>query len=176
MSSYKALLSVFSKDRVGLISDITGTLFDLGVNLEDTSFAVLGSGGGLTSILEVPDDMSTNQVAGEIAALSGFENADIDVKRLSLPESDTPPKDITHRIKCEGQDQPGLLARMTEVFIDFEANIVRLKSDHIEGDEEDHFITRFSVSIPDHKADACLTTLGNITERLGQKLSFEKIG
>ena len=175
MSTYKALLSVFSTDRVGLISDITGTLFDMGINLEDTSFAVLGPGGGLTSIIEVPEDMSTEEIAERVATLPGFEQADIDVKRMSLPESETPPTSITHRIRCEGQDQPGLIARLTEVFIDYEANIVRLKSDLVDQDGQDHFITRFSVYIPDHKASACLTTLGNITERLGQKLTYERV-
>ena len=175
MSTYKVLLSAFSTDRVGLISDITGSLFDMGINLEDTSFAVLGPGGGLTSILEVPEDISTDEIANRVASLPGFEKADIDVKRMSLPESETPPTDITHRIKCEGRDQPGLIARLTEVFIDFGANIVRLKSDLVEQDGQDHFITRFSVNIPDQKADACLTTLGNITERLGQKLTFERV-
>jgi len=175
MSTYKVLLSAFSTDRVGLISDITGSLFDMGINLEDTSFAVLGPGGGLTSILEVPEDISTDEIANRVASLPGFEKADIDIKRMSLPESETPPTDITHRIKCEGRDQPGLIARLTEVFIDFGANIVRLKSDLVEQDGQDHFITRFSVNIPDHKADACLTTLGNITERLGQKLTFERV-
>lgn len=175
MSTYKALLSVFSTDRVGLISDITGTLFDLGINLEDTSFAVLGSGGGLTSILEVPEDLTTDEVAERISTLPGFESADVDVKRMSLPIGETPPTSITHRIRCEGQDQPGLIARLTEVFIDFDANIIRLKSDLVEQDGQDHFITRFSVNIPDNKADACLITLGNITERLGQKLTYEKV-
>jgi len=36
------LVSVFCPDRKGLISDIAGRLFELGGNLGDTTFAVLG--------------------------------------------------------------------------------------------------------------------------------------
>ena len=172
MSSYKALISVFSKDRVGLISEVTSLLFDEGINLEDTSFAVLGSGGGLTSVVDVPSHLSPDILAADIRSLEGMGDADVDVKRFSLPDEETPPTEITHRILCEGEDQPGLLARLSEVFLDYGANIVRLKSDHVDTDKGTHFVTRFAVSIPQNKADACLATLGNTAEGLGQKLTF----
>ena len=39
-----ALISIICEDHPGLIADVTGRLFDLGVNLGDTTFAVLGGG------------------------------------------------------------------------------------------------------------------------------------
>ena len=122
MADYKALLSVFSKDRVGLISLVTGHLFDKGVNLDDV---------------------------------------------------DTPPTEVTHHIHCEGPDQPGVLARLSEVFIDFDANIVRLKSDQVEQEGKKKFITRFSVYIPETRVNNCLAALGNTASALGQTLSAE---
>ena len=41
MTTYKALLTVFSPDRVGLISEVSGLLFDQGINIGDTSFSIL---------------------------------------------------------------------------------------------------------------------------------------
>lgn len=143
MSSYKALLSVFSKDRIGLISLLSGHLFDKGVNLGDTSFAVLGKGCAFTSILEIPTELSERELAAELASLDGMQDADIDLRRFAFDEAETPPSQITHHIRCEGEDQPGLLARLTEVFIDFDANIVRLKSDQVREDEQTRFITLY---------------------------------
>jgi len=175
MNSYQALLSVFSSDRVGLISEVTSHLFNQGVNLGDTSFAILGKGGEFSSIIEVPSHLSETELTEELSSLEGLKGADIAVKRISLPDVQAPSTEITHNIQCEGRDQPGLLARLSEVFTDFGGNIVRLKSDHVEAEEGWHFITRLSVNIPASRADNCLAALGNTAAELGQKLVSEKI-
>ncbi|MAL78998.1 MAG: amino acid-binding protein [Sneathiella sp.] len=176
MSTYKALLSVFSKDRVGLISLLTGHLFDKGINLGDTSFAILGKGGEFTSVIEIPQELSEQELVQELASLDGMADADIDIRRFAFEEAETPPTQITHHIRCEGQDQPGLLARLTEVFIDFDANIVRLKSDQVVQNGETRFITLFSVYIPAERVESCLAALGNTAIPLGQMLTFEAAG
>ncbi|WP_373083752.1 glycine cleavage system protein R [Sneathiella sp.] len=173
MTQYKALLSVFSNDRVGLISLVTGHLFDKGINLGDTSFAVLGKGGEFTSIIEIPDDLTESILMAELRSLDGLSEADIDVRRFRLADVTTPPTEITHDIKCEGSDQPGLLARLSEVFIDFEANIVRLKSDQVNTPGGMKYVTLFSVNIPPQRANSCLAALDNTASALGQSLSYE---
>ncbi|TNE34512.1 MAG: amino acid-binding protein [Alphaproteobacteria bacterium] len=173
MSSYKALLSIFSPDRVGLISAVSGHLFDRGINLGDTSFAILGKGGEFTSILEIPDDLDGADLTRELQSLDGLFDADIDLRRLSLGDVETPPNRITHHIRCDGADQPGLLARLSEVFIDFDANIVRLKSDQVATPEGLRFSTLFSVNIPPARAVSCLAALDNTAAALGQVLTFQ---
>ena len=102
-----------------------------------------------------------------------MKNADIDLRRFSFDDVDTPPTEVTHHIHCEGPDQPGVLARLSEVFIDFDANIVRLKSDQVEQEGKKKFITRFSVYIPETRVNNCLAALGNTASALGQTLSAE---
>ncbi|MCG8490465.1 MAG: hypothetical protein MI743_02520 [Sneathiellales bacterium] len=175
MASYQALLSVYSKDRVGLISEVAGLLFDKGVNLGDTSFAILAKGGEFSSVIDVPSDVSEEELETGLRSLKDLQNADIQVKRFSVLDAETPPTEITHRIKCEGEDQPGLLARLCEVFIEYDANIVRLKSDHREQPRGAVFTTRFSVNIPQNRAANCLAALANTAEGLGQSLSSETV-
>ncbi|MBL4741138.1 MAG: hypothetical protein JKY12_09085 [Sneathiella sp.] len=175
MKSYQALLSVYSNDRVGLISEVTGYLFDRGVNLGDTTFAILGKGGEFTSIIEIPDELTESEMTNELTSIESLKDAEVHVKRFSIRDADTPPTDITHRIKCEGEDQPGLLARLSEVFINFDANIIRLKSDRTETKTGTHFITRFSVNIPQKRASNCIAALGNTAEGLGQHLTAEEV-
>lgn len=175
MVSYKALLSVYSKDRVGLISDVAGLLFDKGVNLGDTSFAILAKGGEFSSVIDVPADVSEEELETGMRSLDTLQNADIQVKRFSVPDAETPPTEITHRIICQGEDQPGLLARLCEVFIEYDANIVRLKSDHIERADGALFTTRFSVNIPENRTANCLAALANTAEGLGQTFGSEML-
>ncbi len=49
-----ALVSILAQDRVGFVSEIADHLFEAGVNLGDTSFAVLGTGAELTAVCELP--------------------------------------------------------------------------------------------------------------------------
>ena len=44
------LVSVLSSDKTGLVSAISGCLFDLGINLGSTSFTILGSGAKFTAV------------------------------------------------------------------------------------------------------------------------------
>ncbi|WP_025896972.1 ACT domain-containing protein [Sneathiella glossodoripedis] len=106
MATYKALLTVFSPDRVGLISEVTGLLFDHGVNIGDTSFSILGKGGGFNSIVEIPQDLSEQDLINALKSLASLIDADIDLKRFSLPDQEAPPKSVTHQIWFEGSDQP----------------------------------------------------------------------
>jgi len=173
MATYRALLSIFSQDRVGLISLVTGHLFDRGINLGDTSFAILGNGGEFSSAIEVPSEISEETLCAELGSLEGLGDADIDVRRFDLANAKTPPTDITHHIQCEGPDQPGLLARLSEVFIDFDANIVHLKSDQSDTNSGTRFITQLAVYIPPNRAANCLAALSNTAENLGQALTSE---
>ena len=54
-----ALVSILAQDRVGLVSEVADHLFDAGVNLGDTTFAVLGSGAESTAVCELPNGLAS---------------------------------------------------------------------------------------------------------------------
>jgi len=75
---------------------------------------------------------------------------------------------ITHRIEITGEDSPGLIARLSEVFVTYGANIVRLNSERIPGGtgRAGRYVSRLAVSIPPEKAQACLATVANTAGEL----------
>jgi glycine cleavage system transcriptional repressor len=73
---------------------------------------------------------------------------------------------ITHIIDVVGGDRPGLVARLTEAFQDYDANIVRMNSTRLPGSGDDaDYMTRFEVYIPE-RADACLAAIDNTAQQL----------
>ena len=52
-----ALVSILCRDHPGLIAAIAGRLFDIGANLGDTTFAVLGGAAEFNSVCELPDEV-----------------------------------------------------------------------------------------------------------------------
>ncbi len=166
------LISVFCSDRTGLVAAIAGRLFDVGANLGDSSFAMLGTGAEFTSICEIPHDLKAAEVEAELAALPVLAGARISVRPFELEAAHGPLGRITHRVVVSGGDRPGLVARLSEVFGEFQANIVRMDAQRVP--DQGVYITRFSVSIP-NRVDACLATIGNTAGELNLSCHVEEV-
>ncbi|CAA7623574.1 conserved hypothetical protein [Candidatus Terasakiella magnetica] len=166
------LISVFCPDRTGLVAAITGRLFELGANLGDTSFAMLGGGGEFTSVCDLPADVLVHEVNAALTAMPELKDARISVRAFELDASHGPLGRITHRVVVSGGDRPGLVARLSEVFGQFQANIVRLDAQRVP--EQDIYVTRFSVSIPS-RVEACLATIGNTAGELHLSYHVEEV-
>jgi glycine cleavage system transcriptional repressor len=166
------LVSVFCSDRTGLVAAITGCLFDLGADLGDSSFAMLGSGAEFTSVCELPASVNAEEVEGELAALPVLAGAKVAVRPFEMEAAHGPAGTITHRVVVSGGDRPGLVARLSEVFGEFQANIVRMDAQRIP--DQGVYVTRFSVAIP-ARVEACLATVANTAGELNLACSVEAV-
>ena len=166
-----ALVSIICEDYTGLIAEVTGHLFDLGVNLGDTTFAVLGGAAEFTSVCEVPRGLDLASVEKDLRTLAGLARqtrAKITVTPFGFSVVHGESARITHRIEITGEDSPGLIARLSEVFVGYGANIVRLNSERVPGGggRGDRYVSRLAVSIPPEKTQACLATVANTAAEL----------
>jgi glycine cleavage system transcriptional repressor len=166
------LISVFCPDRPGLVADITGMLFEVGANLGDTSFAMLGSGAEFTSVCDIPDEMTAAEIESNLSALPGLASARVSARPFELDPAHGPLGRVTHRVVVSGGDRPGLVARLSEVFGQFQANIVRMDAQRLP--EQGVYVTRFSVSIPS-RVEACLATIGNTAGELNLSFHAEEV-
>jgi glycine cleavage system transcriptional repressor len=169
------LVSIICPDRPGLISSITGLLFDLGINLGDASFAVLGTGSEFTAICEAPDTVSGEMLTELLRGLDDMESADIKVTSFKWGRDRGEAGDVTHRIALRGGDQPGLVARLTEVVSDYDANIVRMDTKTLPANAGRDYLIELAVWIPQGRADACLAAIGNTAASLNMKSSSVEV-
>lgn len=169
--THLALVSVFCPDRTGLVAEIAGCLFDAGANLGDTTFAVLGSGAEFTAVCEMPDDISRGEIETALDRLPVLADAQVKVTPFTLAPRHGPEGKITHRITVRGGDRPGLIARLCEVFGEFQANIVRLNAEIL---SDSSYVVRFNVSLPPTRAEACLATVANTAEGLQLQCEWEE--
>jgi glycine cleavage system transcriptional repressor len=160
-------ISITAPDQVGLISSITARLFDLGANLADTSFAVLGTGSEFTAVADIGAELSANSVLADLLKLDELADARIKVEPFDFEATQAANAKITHRIEVGGGDRPGLVARLTEAFMDYDANVVRMNSVNVPtGDGGSRYVTRFAVSIPIAREASCLAAIHNIAQQL----------
>jgi len=162
-----ALISILCRDQVGLVSAVADFLFDAGINLRDTTFAAYGAGAEFSSVCELPADATIEAIEQGLADLPELEGAELRVVPFAFDPVPGPQARITHRIEVGGGDQLGLIARLSEIFAQFGANIVRMEAQKLPDAEGGRYVTRFAVSLPADRADTCLSAVANTAGSLG---------
>lgn len=168
-------LSITGPDRTGLVAEIAGRLFDLGANLGDMTFAVLGEACELTALVELPRGLDADELKGELRRLPSIEGAKLEVEPFALGSVHGPKGRVTHRIHVSGGDRPGIIARLAEAFADFGANIVRLNSERVPGSGGARYDTIIAVAIPKERAQACLATVANTARSMDLECAWEEM-
>jgi glycine cleavage system transcriptional repressor len=169
------LVSITCSDRPGLIAAITGALHEMNINLGDCTFSVLGEGAEFTAVCEAPDDLDPEEVVEQLYMLDELENAEINVRYFSLATTQRESGNITHRVSIKGKDQPGLVARLTEVFGDYEANIVHMNTKTLSTDADREYLIELEVFMPAGRGDACLAAVGNTAAALNMSSDWVEI-
>ena len=162
-----ALVSILAEDHVGLIAEIADHLFDAGINLRDTSCAVLGTGAEFTAVCELPDGLTVEALEQGLLRLPTLAAAEVRVVPYRFDPWPDETGKVTHRVTISGGDQLGLVARLSHVFAQNEANIVRLEARKLPDSEGGLYVTRFAVWIPPGRANMCLATVANTAGSLG---------
>jgi glycine cleavage system transcriptional repressor len=161
------IVSVVCPDRPGLIAALSERLFDLGANLGDASFSVLGRGAEFTAVCEMPASLSAAEIGDALRTLPETEGGEISVRAFAFaPEQDDSGR-TTHLIEVGGGDRPGLVARLAEVFQQYGANIVRLNSVRSARDGRAAYVIRIAAHIPADCGESCLNTVANTAGELG---------
>jgi glycine cleavage system transcriptional repressor len=176
MANNTALVSIMCEDHPGLIADVTGRLFDLGINLGDTNFAVLGGGAKLTLVAKLPADVTIAEVDEELRSIPVLEGAELSVAPFTYRETHDQSAHITHRIEIMGDDSPGLIARLSEAFRPMGANSVELNSESVPGGASGaRFLLRMAVSVPQGKEAVCMATVANTAGQMNLSCRWEQV-
>ena len=170
-----ARIAISCPDRTGLVAAITGRLFDLGANLADTAFAVLGQGAEFTAVCDFPDTVDLAGVEADLRGLPDLAQADVSVRGFPLNPVHGESGHITHEIVVSGADRPGLIARLCETLVGFRANIVRLNSERIPGRDGSRYVVQIAVYIPPASAAACLATISNTAQGLQLTCHWQEV-
>jgi len=175
MPATKSLLvQIFARDEPGLVSAISSCLFDLGLNLGDTTFAVLGTGAEFSVVVEEPVPVAREEIGQRLGELPELDGADITVEPFDIEPVHGPSARITHRFVLRGQDQPGLIARLSEVFVDYGANIVRLNAEREPEAGRSDYVIRFAAWVPDDRADSFIAALTNTASQMRMHAQWQR--
>lgn len=170
------LIVIFCPDRHGLIAAITGRLFEIGMNLNETRFVVLGAGAELTTVAETANALSVEELREQLKSLPELgEEAEILVMPFRLSPQQGSDARITHRISIHGGDHPGLIARLSEVFGDYQGNIVRLYAERVPCDPIPDYRIEIDAHLPADRAAAALAAVNNTASALQLESQWHEV-
>jgi glycine cleavage system transcriptional repressor len=64
---------------------------------------------------------------------------------------------------------------VSEAFVEFGANIVRLNSERVRGGRKTLYVTNFDVAIPGDRAQVCLAAVANTAAQLQLECTWEVV-
>lgn len=170
---HQYLVNVVCKDQTGLIAQISGALFDLGINLGSTHFALLGEGAEFSAVCETENHILEEDIMEQLRNIENMEDAQITIKPFEHAANKPDNAKISHHIIIDGGDHAGLIARLSEVFIEFDGNIVRMITEKHLAKPHNLYHIEIDAYIPPERADACLATLSNTASSLGMQFQQE---
>lgn len=168
-------ISIACRDDRGLLAAVTGKLFDLGADLGDASFALLGEEAQLVCVCALPDHRDAESMRTALTALPALANGEVTVKPFELGRAHDATGRATHVVRVRGNDRPGLMARLAEAFGELGANVVRMDAEQLERGAGTDYLMRFEVWIPESVEEACLANVANTAESMGMSHDAERV-
>lgn len=168
-------ISISCRDDRGLLAAVAAKLFDLGGDLGDASFALLGEEASLVGVCALPDHQSAETTRAALAALPALAKGEVTVKPFELGRAHAATGRATHVVRVRGNDRPGLMARLAEAFGELGANVVRMDAEQLERAAGTDYLMRFEVWIPEAAEEACLANVANTAETMGMSYQGERV-
>lgn len=170
------LISIVGRDQVGVISEVTSYLFDIGANLADSSYAVLGEGFEFSTIVAFASAIDTVDIEAGLSGLPTLAAARIAIVPFDFETTRGETATISHTVEITGGDRPGLIARVSEVLMEYGANIVRMSSKRsVDEQGGAHYRTRFAICAPTDRAETLIAALSNTAGSLRLNCDVEPV-
>lgn len=121
-------LTIVGRDRPGIVSQVTGILYELGCNIADSSCSILGGQFAMILILGHPD-FTNRESFGD--AFRPLEEADLTIAlRVLKPGGEIHPaiEGEICMVSVYGADQPGIVYRVAKVLGEKQINITDLNT------------------------------------------------
>ena len=126
--SKQMVISVMSKDRPGIIADVTGAIYRLEGDLADLNQSVLW--GYLTMILiaTFANEVTPEDVIAEVSHIKTPVKFEVSIKEIDEPlaGTQTSPPEESYIMTVHGKNQSGLVYRVSQFCYDHTINIFDL--------------------------------------------------
>jgi glycine cleavage system transcriptional repressor len=173
MANY-ALMTAVGKDRPGIVSAVSGVLFNADCNIEDSTMARLGGTFSIMLVLRLPEGLISQQLREKMKTVVDEFGLWLHLEDMRPEEAVEPtPETPKHLIHVYGADKKGIVHRITKHLADQSVNVTNLHTQAIRHDQP-LYVMLIEVEIPSYvDAGALKEELGKIGDQLDVHVSFK---
>jgi glycine cleavage system transcriptional repressor len=124
----KFILTAFSKDRPGIVADISEVIYDNGCNLEDSTMTSMLDEFAIILLFTGKGDNLEDELARDCRRLERDKGITAFIRSVEDEEREKPASYQTKTINVEGIDQTGIVFKISRFLADHQINIERLTS------------------------------------------------
>lgn len=135
------VVNVVARDQVGIVASVSEALYELGGNLEALSQTVVWNWFTMIICGSFPEGVSAEQIRQAVEAAGDFSAM---VLPFGEPETKRPVLGEPFVVTAAGEDQPGIVRRLTRCFAEKGINIEDVWNEVRDG----QFIVIFHVTVP----------------------------
>ena len=131
----KFIMTAFSKDRPGIVADITEVLYENGCNLEDSTMTGMLDEFVIILLFAGRGDGLEDRLLGDCRRLEKEKGITAFIRSVEAKEKKKQIDFITKTIKVEGIDQTGIVFKVTRFLANNNINIENLSSQRLTSPE-----------------------------------------
>lgn len=165
-------VTAIGADRPGIVSAVSGALFELGCNLQDATSTILRGHFSITLIVKADRSVSVRDVEAALGGVAG--DLELIVTVRPVEEASGAVTDPSHIVSVYGADRPGIVFRVTDALARMGANVTELASRLIGDDTDPVYVLMLEVALADTQGlEAEMESLGR---ELGVDISVHPAG
>jgi glycine cleavage system transcriptional repressor len=164
-------VSVFGRDRPGIVAAVTGVLADAGCNLEDTSMTILRGHFAMMLVVTGPAEAGAAGLEAGLDPVAARLDLQVGVREVTDDVTAAAGGGARYAAAVYGADRPGLVARVSEALAAHQVNIVDLQT-RVVGEPDPVYAMHFELEVPEGRAAQVEAALLATAADLGVEASF----
>jgi glycine cleavage system transcriptional repressor len=164
-------VSVFGRDRPGIVAAVTRVLADAGCNLEDTSMTILRGHFAMMLVVTGPAEPGAAGLEAGLGPVAGRLDLQVGVRPVTDDVTAAAGRGARYAAAVYGADRPGLVARVAEALAASQVNIVDLQT-RVVGEPDPVYAMHFELEVPEGRATRVEADLRAAAAELGVEASF----
>lgn len=168
----KFIMTAFSKDRPGIVADVTEVIYENGCNLEDSTMTSMLDEFAIILLFAGKGDRLEDQLLGDCRRLEREKGITAFIRSVEAEDTEKQLNFTTKTINVEGIDQTGIVFKISRFLANKDINIENLTSRRFTSPESGTalYFMEIKVQIPEKMS---LEQLENGLSRVGEELNLD---
>ena len=166
------IMTAFSKDRPGIVADVTEVIYENGCNLEDSTMTSMLDEFAIILLFTGQGERLEEQLSGDCRRLEREKDITAFIRPVEAEDKGKPVDITTKTINVEGIDQTGIVFKISRFLANHNINIESPTSRRFTSPESGtaFYSMEIKAQVP---AKISLETLENGLSQVGEELSLD---